>query len=171
MICQVCHQNEATIHFTEVVNESVRKLELCAECAAEKGITQIVSGVDVDMSELVAEAVTENEPDEGIGDEKTTCAFCGYTYADFRKSGRLGCPECYLHFQSRLIPLLRDLHGRESVRHVGKSPRTLRVLFERRNRLETMRHDLEEAIRKEAYEEAARLRDQMRILEAEEGSS
>ncbi len=37
MKCQLCNNNEATVHLTEIINNKVSKLHICEECAREKG--------------------------------------------------------------------------------------------------------------------------------------
>ena len=38
MSCDQCHEREAVIHLTQIVNEQVTTLHLCERCAAEKGV-------------------------------------------------------------------------------------------------------------------------------------
>lgn len=169
MICQVCQQREASIHYTEVVNNNVVKLELCSVCAEEKGLTPFGSPGELSMDQFVVN-VTAKEVDQTDQDSSFTesCPTCNYTYVDFRKSGRLGCPDCYLHFQPQLIPLLRDLHRGDAVRHVGRGPKSLGERFEKEKMLEELRKALEEEVERENYEEAARIRDKIRSVEFEE---
>ena len=97
------------------------------------------------------------------------CGGCGATFADFRKGGRLGCPECYEHLEAGLSPLLERIHG--AVRHVGRIPRRLGEALKRAHELEACRTQLAEAVQREAYERAAELRDQIRALEALDAGS
>jgi protein arginine kinase activator len=75
---------------------------------------------------------------------------------EYRAGGRLGCPQDYRVFSAGLLPLLQRYHG--ATRHVGKAARRAEGA-EHRLRLRTR---LREAIAREDYEEAARLRDQLR---------
>jgi protein arginine kinase activator len=89
------------------------------------------------------------------------------TYDDFRKVGRLGCAECYPTFKRSLGSLLKRIHG--SPMHVGKSPlRLLKSSKVAKSELLELKRKLEKAIEQEAFEEAARLRDQIRRLEQQE---
>ena len=38
MLCQNCHENEATIHVQQIVNGKIQVFHLCEKCAAKKGI-------------------------------------------------------------------------------------------------------------------------------------
>jgi protein arginine kinase activator len=84
---------------------------------------------------------------------------------EFRQQGRLGCPHDYAVFRAGIEPLLERIH--RSVRHVGKSPRRRdpAVLAEQAELVE-LRRRLREAVKGEAYEEAARIRDVLRLKEA-----
>ena len=87
---------------------------------------------------------------------------------EFRRKGRLGCPKCYDAFGSHLVELLERVHGARQ--HVGRLPGATEADAERVRRLQDLRLKLESAIREEAYESAARLRDELKQLEgAQEG--
>ena len=105
------------------------------------------------------------------------CPGCGIAFADFRRSGLLGCPRCYDAFEAGLSPVIERAQQRGS-RHLGKVPRRalersranqqvsalLGDHADRQARLETLRHQLAEAIRREDYERAARVRDELQSL-------
>ncbi len=88
---------------------------------------------------------------------QTTCSDCGVKFMEFRAGGRLGCPQDYCVFAKGLLPLLLRYHG--ATRHVGKVARRRRGASERLR----LRTRLREAIAREEYEEAARLRDRLRV--------
>ncbi len=91
------------------------------------------------------------------------CPECGMTLRDFRQRGRLGCPKDYEVFGAQLHDLLERLHG--SARHVGRGPRQDESMLLRRRRLDELQQALASAIRDEAYEQAAALRDEIKSLE------
>ena len=91
------------------------------------------------------------------------CEVCGIKFVDFRNTGRLGCPHDYQEFREELLPLLENIHG--ETRHCGKTPRRLPQNKQTQSELIQLRNRLKQAITKEDYEEAARLRDRIRILE------
>ena len=64
------------------------------------------------------------------------CPHCGFSQADFKKSGRLGCPECYQTFAEGLAGLLKTMH--KGTRHTGKAPEALRASRENCDRLKTL---------------------------------
>jgi len=84
------------------------------------------------------------------------CPDCGIKFMEFRAGGRLGCPQDYWVFSKGLMPLLQRYHG--TTRHVGKQARRHEGAMDRLR----LRTRLREAIAREEYEEAARLRDMLR---------
>jgi protein arginine kinase activator len=63
-----------------------------------------------------------------------------------------------------LLPLLENIHG-DPPRHTGKVPRRLPQNKQMQSELVQLRKQLLQAVNKEAYEEAARIRDSIRKLE------
>ncbi len=159
MKCQKCTK-AATLHITEILGEDqVEELHLCEECAhkylyepqqkqqAGKALPSPSGGEETDEP-----AVMNRE-----------CEICGIKFVDFRNTGRLGCPHDYQEFREELTPLLENIHG--ETRHVGKTPRRLPQAKQTQSELIQLRKQLLNAVNREAYEEAARLRDRIRRLE------
>ena len=162
MLCDICHKRKATVHLTEIINDKVTKLHLCEECASKKseemeehfGLSDLLAGL-ADLGALQEPAIKG-----GI-----KCSFCGFTLADFQRTGRLGCPKCYETFKDQLAPLLRRIHGQD--RHMGKLPvRAISGKLSKDAReLHALKVGLQKAISTEAFEEAASLRDRIKEIE------
>jgi protein-arginine kinase activator protein McsA len=98
------------------------------------------------------------------------CSKCGTTWDRLRQDGRAGCAHCYAAFQDQLIEVMDRLQ--RSSQHLGKVPRAaikrrrrLEHLRTRRDhRLEMLNRRLKEAVAAEKYEDAAKLRDQIKIV-------
>jgi len=165
MLCDVCGKNPATVHLTEIIDEKMNELHLCEECARHKSAAM---EQQFGLSDLLAGMVDFQKPsskEEEIVAIK--CPACGLTYADFKKIGRLGCGECYNIFRKYLAPLLKRIHG--SNQHIGKNPvkiKTTVKLNKKKSGLEELKKQLQKAILQEAFEEAARLRDEIKEMEA-----
>ena len=171
MLCDICGKNPATVHLTEIIDEQMNELHLCEECAQQKssameqqfGLSDLLAGmVDFEKSS------TSNKEEETI---IAKCPSCGLTYTDFKKIGRLGCGECYNVFRKHLAPLLKRIHG--SNQHIGKSPlkaKTTTKVYKKKADVEELKSQLQQAIQKEAFEEAARLRDQIKKISEEQKS-
>lgn len=91
------------------------------------------------------------------------CPQCGLSSAEFNKTGRLGCGECYTAFVDELRGLLRRIHGRDH--HVGKVPALNPAHLEARKELMFLRRQLKRAIEREEFEHAAGLRDRINEIE------
>lgn len=155
MKCQNC-QKAATLHITEVLGESqYEELHLCEDCAQKY--------LEPPSSKGVHKGIDKEELDEAGILADRQCEVCGLKFVDFRNSGRLGCPHDYTAFQTELTPLLEGIHG--GTRHAGKSPRRLPQTKQSQQELTKLRKQLHKAVVDEAYEEAAKLRDQIRQLE------
>ncbi|HYV35299.1 MAG TPA: UvrB/UvrC motif-containing protein [Gemmataceae bacterium] len=158
MKCQKCH-NPATLHITEVLGEGqFEDLHLCEQCANKYLYEPQHKGA---MKGLSSEAVGES--DEIAALNQRECPQCGIKFIEFRNSGRLGCPFDYQAFREELTPLLENIHG--ETHHVGKTPRRLPQNKQTQSELIQLRNRLKNAINKEDYEEAAKVRDQIKTLE------
>lgn len=157
MKCLRCPK-PATFHITEVLGDAkYRDFHFCEECAQRHLANPEASmklGVD-----KAGPAVDLESTDEFGG---KYCSNCGLKFVEFRNSGRLGCPHDYDAFQDELLPLLDNIHG--DTRHCGKKPRRLPAHKANEAELTRLREQLESAVAREAYEEAARLRDRIRQL-------
>jgi protein arginine kinase activator len=157
MKCQKCTK-QATLHITEVINEDqFEDLHLCEECANKYLYEPQQKG------SKSAVAAAGDESDEISALNQRECPNCGIKFVEFRNSGRLGCPHDYQEFRDELTTLLENIHG--ETRHCGKSPRRMPRSKQDHSELIQLRKQLHQAVTKEAYEEAARLRDKIRQLE------
>lgn len=155
MICRVCETRPATIHITEIKEGKKAVLDLCEECANQQGLSH-GNPVPALLQSLVEGRATEPG-------NVTRCPECGISFEEFRAKGRLGCPKDYEVFAKDLGPLLEKIHG--SRQHVGRMPRGAGPDTSREDRLLRLRRDLARAVKDEQYEEAARLRDEIRVAE------
>jgi protein arginine kinase activator len=169
VICNLCGTQEATIHLTEIVNNQMIEIHLCESCAQEKGTdfkTHFQMG-DL-MTTLMGSA---DKPAKGIaGGEKRLagkCPECGLTYEEFGKTGRLGCPFCYEAFAKFLMPLIKRVQ--RSLQHIGKKPQYSSSLPAPASAfvtdLKLLQERLKKSIQLEAFEDAAKIRDEIRQLE------
>ncbi len=161
MLCDVCGKNPATVHLTEILNDQMTELHLCEECAQAKSLAM---EQQFGLSDLLAGMADSEKPGKETDSLKNLkCPNCGLTYADFKKIGRLGCSECYNAFNKYLGPLLKRIHG--SNQHTGKSPLNSAKVSKNDIDVQILRNQLQKAIQAEAFEEAARIRDQIKEAE------
>ncbi len=164
MLCQQCHKRDASVHFTQIINGNKAVMYLCSQCAEKKG--QFAISPQLNLGDFLWGFPGLGQS-EGFAKVKkpgeVCCDVCGMSIEDFRKTGKLGCANCYKVFIDSLNPILRRLHG--SVQHTGKVPKKAADCIKEMNELESLKVQLTEAIGKEEYEKAAELRDRIRDLE------
>ena len=160
MICCVCKEKEATVHLTQIAAEKMQKVDLCEECAKQKGVNDPAGFSLADLL-LGLGATPEAEP--VMGGKESKCAACGFTQADFKKAGRLGCAECYKTFAEGLDQLLKSMH--KGTRHRGKVPASLRESHDLADKLKSLQKKLDKAVSDEDYELAAHCRDEIKVTQ------
>lgn len=161
MLCSICKENEATVHLTQIVGEKMHKVDLCEACSKQKGIN---NPTGFGLADVI---LGLKNPSEEIEEPETdspapVCSSCGYTLADLKKTGRLGCPACFDVFEPTLADMLRPMH--KGIQHKGKVPASLQAKLQADQRLQTLESSLASAIEEERYEDAARLRDEIKAI-------
>ena len=160
-ICSICKEKPATIFLSNISAENKKvDLDLCEDCAKAKGIDD-PAALLVASADLMLGLGAAQEVEQAVGTD-LKCPRCGFSQADFKKSGRLGCPECYKTFAEGLGGLLKTMH--KGTRNTGKAPEALRVSRENSDRLKTLQKKLNKAIESENFEEAAQLRDELKKI-------
>ncbi len=160
MKCEMCSEQEAMVHVTQMVDGKVKKLHLCEACAIKSGLdvenpsalTDILLGVGIQKIAPGKEA--EAAPDK-------TCQHCQMRLSDFKKTSRLGCPGCYESFAGELELMLESMH--RGTQHVGKIPERAAGFCRMQAEQAGLRRALEASVAAENYEEAARIRDLIRL--------
>jgi len=155
------------MRYTEVRDNQTTEYNLCRECAELKGLAKSLNLALSSLSDMLAGMIRDIINEQGE-DKAVQCPNCGLALTDFKKLGRLGCPNCYQVFNGSLRPLVRQLHGVNG--HLGKTvppSEGLESVVSGR-KIERLKHELQSAVVNEEYEIAASLRDQIRQLEASE---
>lgn len=192
MLCQICKKNPATVHVQEIVNGEKRVMHFCAECAEKKSMLEpflqgmTLAGLLQKITEMEKEGSVDpkktESPDGAAGEsrenreteEETVCPECSWSLEQLKKTGRMGCPSCYTTFfpllRKELAGIHRGLHycGHDPERRTGSHgtaggvPESAARI---RERIATLKKDMEESIRREEFELAADLRDKIGALE------
>jgi protein arginine kinase activator len=164
MLCDVCKCNDATVFLTQILEGKMHKVNLCEACSKEKGVQDPTSFA---LADLLLGIGAAEEIEKGATARK--CAVCGFSQADFKKTGRLGCSECYVIFAEGLCSLLKAMH--KGTEHVGKSPERAQRTIALSQQMRSLTENLRKAVAAENYETAASLRDQIKQLENELSNS
>ncbi len=170
MKCQSCGEQRATIRYIEIVDGKKTTQWICAACAEKEGVAAeeaapLVHGaLEVFLGDLFPDGQESDEPRQGAA-PVDACPECGYRFEELRQKGLLGCPHCYEVFHGQLLPMLQRFHGDPC--HVGKQPLVLEPRSALRREIAGLKQRLDEAVGREEFEEAARLRDLVRVRQRE----
>lgn len=158
MVCSICKAKPATVHLTKIEGDKMQKVDLCEECAKDKGVNDSTFA----LADMLLGLGASQEIEQAAGGVELKCPHCGFTQADFKKSGRLGCSECYQTFAEGLEGLLKSMH--KGTRHAGKVPEGRRQRLDLSERLSALQQKLAKAIEEENFEQAALLRDEIKQM-------
>ena len=169
MLCEHCKKREATVKYVEVINGVKTEHNLCTQCAAHADLGQFSALFEGEfpLGKLLSGLLGTQETEE----------------EDEKYSGVV-CPDCYSVFDPLISDHIRHLQGSE--KHVGKHPAGFQpdpaVIGEaagpgedpvnipelsKEEKIRLMEARLKDAVRREEYEEAAKLRDEIRALKEE----
>lgn len=168
MKCQVCNEKEATYFYEETVNGKSRSFHLCRDCAqrlqAEGKLSlKLAEESQPTFPDLFGDLFGLTRPRGTKPQQGKTCPDCGATWREIAAGGKLLCPTCYEAFREPLSGSIRSIHG--NVSHVGRAPSAFSAEAERKNKKASLKAALTAAIEAENFEEAARLRDELRALD------
>lgn len=183
MKCENCGKNEANVKYTQIINGEKKQMFLCEECSKKLGINDIHFNMPISFNNFLEDFFDDMNdisflPTIGGANKKVQCSKCGLTWDEFLHTGNLGCSNCYGEFESRIDPILRSLQGATS--HVGRIGEVIEgndikqnlndnsnIETESNNlsKADKLKDELKQAIKEERYEDAAKLRDEIKNLE------
>ena len=185
MKCENCGKNDANVKYTQIINGEKKQMFLCEECSKKLGINDIHFNMPISFNNFLEDFFGDmNEigflPTIGSENNNLKCSKCGLTWDDFLHTGNFGCSNCYEEFETRIDPILRSLQGANS--HVGRLGNVIEGNSlkenlddkevsnnvqnnENINKLDELKNELKQAIKEERYEDAAKLRDEIKNLE------
>ena len=177
MLCENCNEIEANVRYTQIINGVKKEMNLCEECAHKLGVGEININMPIDFSNFFVDLLNEYE-DSGFMPtlalpKVQKCDKCGLTFDDFIETGKFGCDNCYRAFEQRIGPILKRLHGNSN--YVGRSVKkisakneinkTKEKLDSKNEKIEQLKKELKQKIKEEKYEDAAKIRDEIKKLE------
>jgi protein arginine kinase activator len=170
MFCERCKKTEATIHLSEVIKDMKSEVHLCEGCARDVGLNTKISNFSLSLPEMLTFLNVDELTDYSDG---KNCPVCGSGFMEYKKEGKLSCPECYNNLSEFLDPVLAGFHGEK--RHIGKFPvfndensythktyKNEKTDYDNRNELQSQ---LDTAVSEERYEDAAVLRDKLKEID------
>lgn len=169
MYCERCKSSEATIHLSEVIKDMKSEVHLCESCAREVGLNTKISNFSLSLPEMLTFLNVDEVTDYKDGKH---CPTCGSDFLDYKRDGKLGCPECYNYLSEYLVPVLAGFHGDK--RYIGKFPvfnedagfqeKAFKEDNSKAVNADDLQSQLDSAVNEERYEDAAVLRDRIRDI-------
>jgi len=186
MLCQNCGKNEANVRYTQIINGVKKEMHLCDHCAKELGIDHLSFNMPIHFSNFLEDMLEETEHfvPSFTTPSIISCDKCGMTYDDFVEHGKFGCDECYHTFQAKLDSLLKNIHGVN--RHIGRNGKMIENVQDsqkpekqiqkkeiqkeqvKEEKIEKLKARLQQEIKEERYEDAAKTRDEIKKIELED---
>lgn len=184
MLCENCGKHQANIKYTTILNGIKKEMILCEECANKMGIEEEFHfNMPMDFPSFLGgflDSYADSDLLPNFGKpEQLKCDQCGMTYDEFSSLGKFGCANCYNVFSRRIDPILKNLQN--SNRHVGRKGKLLgkvKPIIKKKvdgkqeekqtkkiDSTEGLKQELKQAIQEERYEDAAKLRDEIKNQE------
>ena len=193
MLCQNCGKNEVNFHYTQVINGVKKEMALCDECAKSLGLESLDFNIPINFSNFLGDFLNVAADTDFLPSFTKTnvlqCDNCNMTYNEFIDNGKLGCSHCYDVFSNILNPALKNIHGSNT--HVGRRSKLTvsdknqvkedvqkirskmnkegetkeNKSVQKKDKIEKLNEDLKLAIKEERYEDAAKIRDEIKKLE------
>lgn len=190
MLCDNCGKREANVRYSENINGVKREMHLCEECSKKLGITNSIAmdfSMPLDFPSFFGSFLEDFATPELMPMFKEVkqiqCESCGFTFDDIVNTGRLGCPNCYNTFEEQMAPILKKIQGANQ--HIGRIGKISNNHIENNqnnqnnqnkenkkddnekenSKLKKLQEDLQQAIKEERYEDAAKLRDEIKKIE------
>jgi protein arginine kinase activator len=160
MECSHCKKPVKVI-YKEIVGNSINVTEMCADCPILK-------------EKLHGSMYIKTEEGQ-IEEAKLICGHCGTSLESIIEENPVGCSECYSVFGDVIINELIESHQippslqktlaskKAQLIHIGRAPNKAASIAPP-DKLTALNEALNEAIKRENYEQAALLRDQIKAL-------
>ena len=187
-MCEDCGQNEAVCTVAVMAGTQVMHRRLCQACMAKTSMSvasgnlgSVLGAVMAAVRNAAHQAALQQKKDAppqartaapllpALPGEPEACPQCGMTYQDFRKEVRLGCAGCARAFRRTLMAVTR--RDGAALQHTGRKPLASSEAVRSRARQMELQRQMDEAIDREDYETAARIRDALRALNGQEGNA
>ncbi|MCL2421545.1 MAG: UvrB/UvrC motif-containing protein, partial [Defluviitaleaceae bacterium] len=161
MLCEKCHQKPAVVHMQQFVNGAKTEMHLCQDCSIQMDSPISMEALFNGLLGSFLSMAAEKQSSRDTHAHYEPCPTCGMTFEGFKNGGgKLGCEACYRVFSRELESILKNIQA--SLRHEGKLPqKSGRDIFQKRE-AERLRTLMKKAIENENFEEAAKLRDEIR---------
>ncbi len=166
MICDVCNERESVISYTKFDGENVEEVHLCEKCAEEKLKSDFsrYMNIGINLDDFLknifqfASQITQDNEDY-------FCENCGMSFSEYRQSGIVGCSNCYDTFRNEIKNYFKSIN--KVPKHIGNIPQNANKNLKNKREISQLESELEILISLEEYENAAIVRDKIKLLKEE----
>lgn len=161
MLCQNCQKNTATTFLKQTINGKTTTVHLCGECAVQMGLSALNN--DFSLGGFFSHFF--DAPNASAAASAQVCPNCGTTLGQITSSGFFGCSDCIENFYDQVAPMITRIHG--NAEHTGKIPKSAGPKIRLKNQIGELKGKLDTAVAAQEYEQAAKLRDEIKNLEGQ----
>ncbi len=156
MICSKCGKREASF-FKPIIKDGVAvQMHLCIDCYNQLNAEEQEQNNNLNMNQFL----------NNSNSEVIVCKNCNTTSKQFLETSYLGCSECYEAFEEILKSIIKKIH--KGGEHIGKFPINKQYDAPLVSKLVLLKQNLKEAVEREAFEEAIRIKEEISRLREEE---
>ncbi len=153
MLCNICNERDAMLLVQQVSIGGKKEIHLCPQCAKSRGIDVAETKIGSSIETLI----------NSVSMNTRCCYVCGKSYNDIKKSGLLGCPECYIAFNEEIkTQLIKKGAG---LPYTGSMPKKLAHFRSMLTDRIEIQKKLDDSVEHENFEKAAMYRDFLKTLD------
>lgn len=180
MLCDNCGKNNANVKYLRNINGVKKEMNLCEECSKKLGITEIGFNMPIDFSSFLGGFLEDFANSDFISlvdkNEELRCEGCNSTFEEIANNGKFGCPKCYETFESEIDSIMNKIQGSNThIGRLGKIEKTevnkiendSKEIKQEVSQIDKLKKMLKDLVKEEKYEEAAKIRDEIKKLEKE----
>ena len=156
MLCEKCKKNKATVKYSQITNGLKENYNLCQDCFNSINYNN-------NFMNNFFNSFFSNNVSLDTYEKNYKCNICGNTFERFKNSGKMGCYNCYNVFREKLNPIFNNIQEKNI--HTGKVPKNLETYKPSIQNLDTLKENLNIAIKNEDYEQAIKIRDKIKEIE------
>lgn len=173
MKCDFCNKNEATIYLIKIQGSDVERINICRQCANEISLLNNWNFYNDPVGAFYKFFQFDGAVKQSSGKKKIfknlssgknlKCSYCGIDLKTIKKTGKVGCSNCYSEFKNILFPVIKSIQG--SLENKGKIPMNTSKKIRLEKSIRDLRSRLQNEITVENFEVAAKIRDRIKRLE------
>lgn len=163
MNCKMCSKKEPKYFFRNMISSEFIDVFLCEECYEKVSGGQRVLGIMDDQIVVEGNGITKNSNSVITDlDNFLKCPNCLIDLSEISKTGRFGCENCYDFFSDMIA--IAEAKIDEAVKRTKTSIKKEAEESVEEGEMKTLENKLQNAIKTESYELAAKIRDEIKKL-------